>query len=591
LAITVDGAGNVYIAGTTDGLLPITANAATSTSTSGGFIAKLSADGSKFLYVTYLAPVGGVPSAIAVDPDGNAYVAGSTAGNIEHVWVTKLSADGSSFLYTKQLAGSRNDSPFAITVDSSGNATVAGVTSSPDFPIAGAPVQPALAGTQNAFVARLDNAGNLVFSTFLGGSGLDSASAIRVDSDGNIYIAGSTTSLDFPTTPGTFQPAPLVPLWSLSPGGFVTKLTPNASLILYSTYIPALNQPGFGLEMALGSSGDIFLGGTTGAAFPVTPSAPQPCSTLSDRNTFVAHLDSNGALQDATYYPGKLGAITASANGTVLLADPTATLARITFFAPGSSAPACLSTGAFNSASLLPEYGVVPGELVTLTGFGIGPDQGVSYTPDAEGNAPFSLSGVQVLFNGVPVPIFYAQSRQVNVQAPVGLSDSQSKVTVSVIYKGAVIDSTTFPVADGNPGFFRLQPGVSAQAYALNQDGTFNSATNPAPRGSVIALWGTGFGVPEPSCPTGGLNFYEADSLPTSAAVFVLSGGNGTLPVTYAGSAPTLACGIVQVNVQIGQNVSPGPVTITPLLYSNYGSNGQTPYGGGPYGSTIIYVK
>jgi uncharacterized protein (TIGR03437 family) len=235
--------------------------------------------------------------------------------------------------------------------------------------------------------------------------------------------------------------------------------------------------------------------------------------------------------------------------------------------------------------------------LVTLTGLGLGPQQGVGYTPGAEGNAPVSLGGVQVSFNGVPVPIFYAQSNLVSVQAPVGLASSasipaQTTVAVSVTYNGTALGPVSFPTVAGNPGFFRLQPGISAQAYAVNQDGTINSASNPAARGSVIALWGTGFGVPIPSCPTGGLNLYEADSLSTDAGVFVLpTSPGGTFTVTYAGSAPTLACGIVQVNVEIGQNVTPGAVAVTPLLYANFNSNAQTPFGPDTYGSAIIYVK
>jgi uncharacterized protein (TIGR03437 family) len=602
VAIAVDGSGNVYVAGGTAGLLPTTPNAASSSapfgpSASGGFVAKLSADGSRFLYVTYLPATAAYPMAIGVDAAGNAYVASGTPVGFEHVAITKVSADGTSFVYNTQLGGSRTDVPAAISVDSAGNVTVAGVTSSPDFPIAGTAVQTALAGTQNAFVARLDVSGDLVFSTFLGGSLADAATSLALDSSGNIYVAGNATSLDFPTTSGAFQPEPLIPLWSTSPGGFLTKLAPDASSILYSTYVPAIIQAPFSLALAIGANGDAFVAGTAGAAFPVTASAPQPCSTASSLNTFVAHLDSEGALRDATYYGGSLGALAVS-GGTVRLSDPPhQTLAQIAFFAPGSSAPACLSTGAFNSATLSPAYGIVPGEVVTFTGLGLGPEQGVAYTPDAEGNAPVSLGGVQVFFNGVAVPIFYAQSNLVSVQAPASLPSSatvpaQTTVAVSLTYHGTTLGPSTFPVVDGNPGFFRLEPGVSAQAYAVNQDGSINSASNPAPRGSVIALWGTGFGLPAPSCPNGGLNLYEADSLPPDTGVFVYpTQPNGTFTVTYAGSAPTLACGIVQVNVEIGQNVTPGAVAIAPLLYANFNTTDSSAFGQELYGSAIIYVK
>jgi uncharacterized protein (TIGR03437 family) len=114
------------------------------------------------------------------------------------------------------------------------------------------------------------------------------------------------------------------------------------------------------------------------------------------------------------------------------------------------------------------------------------------------------LAGVQVLFDGKPAPVLYAQSRQVNAQAPFEVN-GQSTTAITVTYNGAVFGPMTIPVTFGYPGFFRLQPNVSAQAYALNQDGTLNSATNPAPRGSVVAYWGTGFGATSPGCATGGL--------------------------------------------------------------------------------------
>jgi hypothetical protein len=228
--VEVDAAGNVYVAGFTGGLFPTTpgsAIAASSTSTT--FAAKLSADGSKFIYSTYLPVTIASATEIAVDTQGNVIIAGSTATH--HACAIKLSADGSGFIYTTILAGSNSDYPAAVALDIAGDAFMTGSNNSPDFPVSAGVVQPQLAGAQNAFLAKLNAAGDVIFSTFLGGSGSDTGNAVQVDATGNAYLAGSSTSLDFPTTAGSFEPAPLIPAWSTSPGGYVAKITPDGSAL------------------------------------------------------------------------------------------------------------------------------------------------------------------------------------------------------------------------------------------------------------------------------------------------------------------------------------------------------------------------
>ena len=176
------------------------------------------------------------------------------------------------------------------------------------------------------------------------------------------------------------------------------------------------------------------------------------------------------------------------------------------------TAPACLSNDVLNSATLSGSGGIAPGELVTLTGFGIGPDIGVVYQPDAQGNVPTQLAGVQVLFDGVPVPILYAQSRQINAIAPLG-REQPGHTQVTVTYNNQQFGPAVATVIFGSPGIFRLQIGQSAQAAAINQDGTLNGPTNPAARGSIVAVWGTGYGQTDPPCSIGGLNVPDAAPL------------------------------------------------------------------------------
>jgi uncharacterized protein (TIGR03437 family) len=231
-----------------------------------------------------------------------------------------------------------------------------------------------------------------------------------------------------------------------------------------------------------------------------------------------------------------------------------------------------------NSASLLSTY-IVPGAFITFTGFGIGPEIGVSAQPGASGT-PTTLGGVQVLFDGNPAPVIYAQSREVNAQVPFEVA-GQSKTTVSLVYNGASFGPLTMEISFADPALFRLQPNVSAQAYAVNEDGTINTASNPAAPGSLVALFGTGMGATDPPCPTGGLNADGPVNLESDLTV-ILKGQGG--PIQYAGSAPTLPCGVVQVNMYVPADAAPGPLTLIP-----WEMQGQSTVE--PEWTSIIYVK
>ena len=565
-ALAVDTAGEVFVAGYTGGALPTTAHAAISSSTtSTTFAAKLSADGSRFIYATYLPATAQTVSGIAVDTQGNAYVAGQTTTG--HAYVTKLSPDGSAFLYDVVLAGSNRDGAVAVLPDSSGNVLVTGATSSPDFPVSSGAVQPYLAGPGNAFLARLSPAGQILFSTYLGGSGEDGPTALQTDSAGNIYLAGATSSFDFPTTPGAFQAAPIVPLWNTAtPGGFIASLSPDGTALRYASYVMSLDNPNYGsglgaTSLTVTAAGEAYVGGTTGAGFPVTQTAPQICFH-GPLDAFVAHLDPRGALLDATYTGGgQLGtaqALAVSSDGTSVLqagsSSPVAnnTLARIQFGGSGWSAPACLSPSPTHAATLYSDGGVAPGEFLSLTGSGIGPDAGVAYSPGGSAwQAPLQLAGVEVLFDGQAAPLLYAQSRQVNLQAPFELSGKTS-TTIQLRYNGSLVGSMTVPLSGAAPGIFRMQEGVSAQAVAVNQDGTVNGPSHPAAPGSYVSIWGTGFGSIDPACATGGVNPYAAIDLNAAVSLSIYGAPIGeVVSAAYAGSAPGMACGVSQINFQV----------------------------------------
>jgi len=565
-ALAVDAAGNIYVSGQTGGSFPVTANAAIpANATTPMYAAKLSADGSTFLYATYLpASVSYLSTAMTVDADGNLYIGGNT--NDHHAMVIKLSADGSAFLYNTVLASKGTVS--ALAVDPSGNVVAAGSTEANDLPVTQNALQATLPGVYNAFVVKLDPAGNILFATYLGGSGQDRVSAVQADSAGNIYVAGTTTSPDFPTTANGFQPTQPVPLWSGGNVGFIAKMAPGASSMAYSTYVTGVDGV---TAMAVSRAGEAYLTGITLSGFPVTESAPRPCLGLG-LDTYVAHLSASGGLLDATYVSlpnGRPSALSVASDGSVFVevlseAPNPLVLAQIRFGGGGWNAPACMTQDVLNAASQEPASGVVPGELVTLVGFGIGPESGVAYQPGPQGQIPTSLAGVEVFFDGQPAPVLYAQSRQVNAVAPFGIALTTE---ITLQYNNTTFGPFSKPVALADPEIFRLLPGVSTQAAAINQDNTINGPSNPAPRGSVVSLFGTGFGPTNPGCTAGGLNVPAAANL----AEVTVTVNDGAAPVIYAGSAPTLPCGVTQINMLVPAVAAPGPYSL--LLTSGSAQN------------------
>jgi hypothetical protein len=307
--IAVDAAGNAYVTGYVTSPDFPTVNALQPTA--GGYVAKLSADGSALVYCTYLGgssqDVGGK---IAVDTAGNAYVIGTTfsadfptvnalqpyfGGGDGDAFVAKLTADGSALVYSTYLGGSGRERGNCITVDAAGNAYVTGATNSADFPTSN-PLQPVLGNLFfNAFVAKLTADGSaLVYSTYLGGSsGTDRAFGIAVDAAGNAYVSGLASSPDFPRTTHIGPPG----------GGFVAKLEPTGSSLVYSTTIGGAGAHG----IAVDGAGSAYVVGGAGSGFP-TVNALQPAPGGPNGNAFVAKLTADGsALIYSTYLGGSGG--------------------------------------------------------------------------------------------------------------------------------------------------------------------------------------------------------------------------------------------------------------------------------------------
>lgn len=599
-ALASDPAGNLYIAGTY-WFDPLTYQH------SGAYVAKLNADGTAYQYITYLSGSGTASiSAIALDSGGNAYVAGTeyspdfpiTGTGVLGVpvvaspgalkaFVAKIDPQG-LIVYSDTIGGPVSTGGSAIAVTPQGEAIVSGFSTSTGFPVTAGAYQVKDSKNQ-PFVVKIDAAGvNVVFAaTGIGGS------ALALDAEGNIYMAGNTYVTDYPTTPGayqttfvqTFAPCESFVCMIRFPGTtqYVTKIDPTGSKLIYSTgvngtdagpttndglavdaqgfaYVTGTtmspsypftgtaifqeNSAGFltkldptgssvvysipqgGSGVALDGSGNVYVGGTftdTPQIFvpslaqppapligaPALPSACVPNAVTIINEAFVTKADAEtGKIESTEYIPGSNLATTVIA---VSQPDHLWVAGASGFsdvpFTPGAIFPAFLDSNAPNgaylaqvdfsanatgpqaacaldAADLAPAGPVAPGQLLSLFGSG--------------------LAKASVKFDGKAADVLYASDTQVNVAVPGDLQAGSTVMTISA--NGADAPARMFPVALTVPALF-VSPivpsskcpanptaNIQLQVVARNADGSMNSCTNPAAGGSVVSLYLNGAG-------------------------------------------------------------------------------------------------
>ena len=424
--IAADSAGSAYVTGRTNAPdFPTTPGAFQST-VAGSYdvyVAKFSADGKSLVYSTYL---GGTnlefPDSITVDASGNAYVIGVTqsnnfpvtagafqtvyGGGARTAFVTKLNPTGTALVYSTYLGGNNFDNGNSIAVDGAGDAYVTGATSSSNFPTTAGAFQTTLVGSSNAFVAKLNPAGSaLIYSTFLGGSGGDSGFGIAIDGAGNAYVAGRTSSSNFPTTAGAFQTA-----FGTGPDdAFVTKLNPMGTALVYSTFIGTDDEA---FAIAIDSSGNAYITGSVfSASLPTTVGAFQ--TTFGGvYDAIVVKLNASGSGLIYSTYLGGSGLDTGE--GIALDGAGDAFVAGFTGSTnfPITAGAAQSTYGGGSSDSFLTKLNALGNSLLysTFQG-GSATDDGRSVAVDAAGNAyvtgdtqsanfPVSAGAFQSTFHG-----------------------------------------------------------------------------------------------------------------------------------------------------------------------------------------------
>ena len=383
----------------------------------------------------------------------------------------------------------------------------------------------------NIFVADSDSVRKIspggVSTTLAQGSG-----PLALDSAGNLYFSDRSGSNYY--------------IRKLSPSGVQTLVVQTSS--------------GPFVGMAVDSSGGVYFA----SSFLVFKVSSAPSLTIAGNGSNGYSGDGGPAL-DA---PLNVSGLAVDAAGNVYVMDAVDTAIRVLKPSQVLTQPPSISAitnGASNRTGP-----ITAGEIVVLYGSNLGPAQLAQFTLNAAGLVGTSLAGTQAFFNGTPAPVIYTSTGQVAAIVPYSLPPGLP-YQVSVAYQGQVSQSMTVPFAAAAPGLITANSTGSGQAAAINADGSLNSATSPIRAGSVIVLYATGEGF---TTPPGIDGKPAAAPLPTPFLVVTAMIGGQPAVVQYAGGAPGFVAGLMQVNLLIPANISPGPAVPVVLKLADIQSQG-----------------
>ncbi len=563
MGFAVDRSGNAYIASFTNSTDHPVTPGVYQPSLAGGSdatIMKLNSSGTALVYSTFLGGSGGDQGlAVALDSSGSAYVTGSAgslnfpvtttadsrplAGPYTQAFVTKFNAAGTGLVYSTFVSGSSNDTGHAITVDATGAVYVAGSTNSTDFPVTGGALQSTNAGGYDAFLFKLSPTGHLVYSTYLGGSSDDSGQGVSVDSAGNAYIAGNTSSSNFPTT------ATIGNLSYYGGNVFAAKINPTGSKFVYSAVLGGSNSQSES-GIAVDSSGSAYITGTTYSTdFPVTPGAFQSVAS-GYQEAFVTKLNATGS---SLVYSTFLGGVYNTSSNAI--AVDSGNNAYVTGYTTSPNFP--VTVGAFQ-----PTIGGSQNAFVTklnssgsALGYstflgGSGPDQGNAIAVDSSGAAYVAGSTSSSNFptvNGatimeVVVPSYYSFME-------ISVPNYYSSAFVSSLNStGTALEYSTYLGNQTSANAISVQSGQAVIAGSTAGSELIGAA--PGYQKTIVPGAENAF-VSEISSPPAGCTYAVS---PTSFN-FGSSGGTGTVNITAGAGCPWI--GVVPNGSQIQLQSNP----------------------------------
>jgi uncharacterized protein (TIGR03437 family) len=560
-ALALDADQNIYVFGRAFNSFLTLQNAFQTTWTNDfqGFLIKFDPSGRNIIFSTFTPGYGGM----TVDKDQNIYMAGTAffddfptvdslspfigGGSLynQDGYLLKLSASGKTILFSTLLAGSGADNAGNPRIDSSGAVFVTGVTTSTDFPVKNA-YQPKFGGSTDVFLMKFTDNSSEVVTTFetlparltfqyVQGGQSPAMQTLAVTGKEQYFLTTSASWLSAlptgsPTPPNTIQ-ATVNPA-SLAPGTYTASITIHPQSTSPVTTV-AVTLTVFGPPAVVSSVEPALVPiGTDDTVITVHGSGYLPGASIYVSG--IKWIDSSINVVDAQTITFKMPKENFSGliSYPITVLNPQSVQSNSVTVSVGNPAPAFTAASVLNAASYAPAPLSV-GEIVVVFGTNFG-----------------SIDTTQVLFDSNPAKIIYLTPTQLAATVPVTVGNEQSTAlqvqTSHDVYSAPV----NLPLAPAAPGLFTTDASGKGQAAAINQDNTINGISNPAPVGSVVALYATG----------GGALTKDANprlSLPVTATI-----GGIDSQVLYAGVAPGEPDGMIQINVVVPSGINPGNAEI-----------------------------
>ena len=491
-------------------------------------------------------------------------------------------------------------------MDAAGNVYIAGDTLSGEFPTtpgvyqrthgsrpAGPDFSQETNPTPDQFVAKFDpSLSRLLFSTLAGTSVREMTSDLALGPDGSLYLAGTrgaprgtgpgaTSAIFTRLTPdataalyavelgGEPEGGPVVvdlegnayfassnPRWTVGgPGSVTWKLDPSGRPVRER------RMPANVTSLGLNGRGELIVAGfAQDLTLPPTPGAPRPCVSYTAARPVANFVSRWNVVTAAVQYTGYL-------NGSRRLGPwvvgPDRILAEIAYvglapfpIVPAGDPPAGIVTCVANAAGF-DNTAIAPGEILSIFGTRIGPDREFTAERDADGRVKKELGGTSVTVDGIPAAILYAGAGQINLVAPFAMT-ARGNVPVEIRRNGVLVAAFEYAAAETNAGLFTVDGSRYGPLAALNQNGSVNSLSNPAPLGSIVTVFASGLGVMIPAAIDGDVP-QTAVSIPAANSTLRVSGvGQDLKPeIHYFGNAPGVVQGAVQINFRIPETIVP----------------------------------
>jgi uncharacterized protein (TIGR03437 family) len=397
------------------------------------------------------------------------------------------------------------------------------------------------------------------FTLTVSGSGFVNGSTVQWNGSalGTTYVSGS--QLNASVLASQIANLGNATVTITNPGGAVSNslaFTINVATLSITTGSPLpVGTVGVPYSQALAATGGV----TPYKNWTVTVGNPPPGISLTTLGGVLT-----GLLTGTPTTPGTFTFI-------VQVTDNSNTTASKQFSLTINGGALSISANGIVNAASYAGGSVSPGELVVIFGSGLGPTTLAGLQLDSRGYVPTSLAGTQVLFDGVAAPMIYTLAGQVSVVVPYEVS-AKSTTQIQVVYQGKNSNVVSMPVSAVKPGIFTINASGSGPGAIVNQDGTVNSASNPASVGTYVFVYATGEGQTNPA----GVDGKPGDSpapVPVAQPVTATVGGIPVQVVQYAGGVPGLVAGVLQANVQIPQGVPTG--SSVPIVVNIGGQNTQ----------------